>query len=525
MDLPLTIPDVHASVASVRLIEEDYIEIMWDNKVSGSTDPANYKVTINGETVEIDPYRSFYYQGMTSLGLVEPLEDPEAATGTITVSSNIVSSTGTPVEEKTYEFKYDPYYTQFVTSEAGVLIKSNDKVQMSTLELTAKTVDFMLSRLPEVAAEMKKNGMNIAIYGGDENAYYIPEYRSSTDPTVNPALGLGGEVNCNFAESAILDGWENVLTHEFGHAIKYNLYNVEDKSLIREYEDAFINAKLTNRWPDTYAISNAEEFFACMTSIWFDVSSEAESGGSVGPYNMQYELKIYDPQTYAFFEKLYVNEHLPEGTWDYEASYVDDYKMTEAPDITEYQPPVDPDENTPAEDYDLSRDYFKIYSFLGTNGITFDYSEPPMTTWWDYSNSDYNYNFDDLSWKVEKVGDYYRFSPKTDPTLALMPVGSGTTLGTELTTGPIDENDDSQLWELVMVKGYFCQLVNKASGLALGTRENELPADGTVLELVEYVADPDMTPYSQQWRVIRLKDNPGDENLTADSYCIRPVKK
>ncbi len=85
----------------------------------------------------------------------------------------------------------------------------------------------------------------------------------------------------------------------------------------------------------------------------------------------------------------------------------------------------------------------------------------------------------------------------------------------------MDENDDSQLWQLVRVEGYFCQLVNKASGLVLGTQNHTLPADGTLLELTAYTKEPS---YSQQWRVIRLKDNPGDPNLTDDHYAIRPLR-
>ncbi len=527
-DIPNYVANVEKTVTveSVRLIEEDYVEIIWSENVSESTLPENYKITINGQEVAIDPGRSFYYRQMTSLGLADPLEDPENATGTLEILGNIGNA---KVEQTTYEFQYVPYYTQFVTSESGIVVKANDKVQKSTLELTAKTIDFMLSKRPEIAAEMVENGADVAIYSyPEENAYYLPEFRIQTDPNVSPALGLGGNMQLNtssFAESTVLGHGENVLVHEFGHAIKaLGISQLADQSLIREYEEAYIHANLSGLWPDTYAISNAEEFFASVSTVWFECGYETDMnwGGTAGPVNTKEDLKMYDPQTYEFFSKIYPDEHLPEDCWDY-SSLENKYPITETPDTVEPEPPVDPDDaGLPPEDYDLDQHYFKIYSYLGTNVIDHDPagSETAVNTWWDYSNSGYNYNFDGLSWKVEKVGDYYRFIHKVDGRV-LMPENSGTEIGTPIIAGELDENDDTQLWQLVRVEGYFCQLVNKASGLVLGTQNHALPADGTLLELTAYTKEPS---YSQQWRVIRLKDNPGDPNLMDDHYAIRPLR-
>lgn len=519
-DIPNYVTPKNIGIDSIRLIEEDYVEIVWSEDVTNSTLPENYKLTINGKEAEIDPDRCFYYRQMTSLGLKERLDDPKTATGRLEITGDITAGGG-KAEKKTYDFAFDPFYTQSVTSQTGIVIRSSSNVQMSTLELTAKTIDFMLSKRPDIAQKMLENHADIAIHGTGENAYYIPEYRVQTDPNVNPAAGLGGNMSLptsTFAESAVIGHGENVLVHEFGHAIKaLGISQLEDQSLIREYEEAFIHAKLAGLWPDTYAISNAEEFFACVSTVWFECGRESESGGTAGPVNLKSELLIYDPLSYEFFSKIYPDERLPEGCWNYTDR--NDYPVTEAPNITEPEPPVDPDDaNLPTEDYDLDQHYFKIYSYLGTNVV--NYEDGQVNTWWDFSNSGYNYNFDTLSWKLDQVGDYYRFTSKLG-NMALMPEGSGTALGTRITAGPVDQTDDSQLWQLVRVEGYFCQLVNKASGFALGTQYNALPADGTILELVKYAKSPS---YSQQWRVLRLKDQPGDANLHDNLYAVRPLR-
>ena len=500
------------SVDSIRLIEEDYIEILWNQPVQNSTLQENYAVTVNGQEAKLS--QCYYYDklgdNMTSLKLAEELSDPESAQITLTVvndgTEDIQTEAGATAEGQTYTVQYDPFYTQIVTSELGFVVKSSDNVPEQTLQVAADTVDFMLSKSEYLAEYMLARGADLAIVGDDENAYYMPEYRDSTDPNVTPAIGLGGTVQR--PTSAIVGstiGTSDVLIHEFGHVIKsLGVANAEE--LIREYETAYIHAKQTGLWADsTYAISNPEEYFACMSAIWFETGSEGT--GESSQVNTREEMKIYDPKTYAFFEKLYPSERLPEGCFDY-SYFTNDHVVTQAPELQEPQEPVDPDEaGLPAEDYDLATDYFKILSYLGTNVVQCE--ENAVSTWWDFSNSGYNYNFDALSWNVTQVGDYYRFTLKKTETvtedLALMPENSGTAQGTVVTVGPVDESDDSQLWQLVRTKGYLCQIVNKASGLVLGTKGSVLPADGTTLVLNPYSDDP---AYGNQWKVIRLKDAP-----------------
>lgn len=525
-------------IKSVRLIEENYIEIMWTLPVVNSELVSNYTVTVNGHTVDEEEWGTTnYYDGkgdyMTNLqlNLKDGLEDPENAKLTLAIvndgEDDIATKWEVSPEEASESFGYDAFYTQIITSEEGIVIKSDSTVDMAYLEQTAKTVDFMLSAREDMAKNMRDAGVTIGIAGMDENVWYLPEFRASIAPGSAPADGLGGRF-CGFYLGRMLQ--DNVLIHEFGHAFKY--YAVApDHDAIRAYEDVYINAKLTGIWSSfEYANSNAEEFFACLTGIWFNTDNGNGNGTNV---NTKEELKIYDPQAYEFFASIYPMDLLPEECWDYDA-WTDDVVVDTAPDVPEIQDPVDPYEaNLPAEDYDLEEHYFKLYSYLGTNGVQYGWDDDEqyengwkLTTWWDYSNSDYDYNFDSMSWKVTQTEDgYYRFTAKylDDPEklMCLMPQDGGTEAGTPVVAAPLDEENDAQLWKLVQTKGYFCQIVNKVSGMAVGLENNTLPADGTAVLLVEYEEDPS---YSSQWRVIRLKDKPGDDSLFDDNYCIRPVK-
>ena len=534
----------NSDVKQIRLIENNYIEILWKEKVKNSTIPENYKMTLNGKSVQLDPGSCYYYDrmndNMTSLKLADPVSKPEDAKLTLTVVNDgkddirAVSGNGKIAETK-LEFGYEPFYQKKVTSKLGFPVKGSKNVNERALQIAADTADFMLSKRPDIAKAMSKNKADIAVSASNENAYYLPEGRGMTDNSLDPdkfpARGLAGNKaspTVMIAQDELLQNdkskypRENVFVHEFGHTIKF-LGVADIPDLIHAYEDAYVHAKKSGRWDQaTYLISNQEEFFACTTNIWFESVLERED--STALVNTKKELQIFDPQAYEFFSKIYPDERLPESCWDYAGKFKNEIQITEHPPAKAPAKIPDLDSpDAPKAEYNLSADYFKILSYLGTNVIQSDGQE--LNTWWDFSNTWANYNFDALSWRVIKEGDYYRFVLKKTETqkkdLAIMPKDGGATEGTPLTVGAVNQQDDSQLWQLVGSEGYLCQIVNKKSGLVIGTEKGILPTDGTVLVLTKYEQNPS---YTNQWRVLRLKDKPGDESLVDDKYAIKPVK-
>ncbi len=72
--------------------------------------------------------------------------------------------------------------------------------------------------------------------------------------------------------------------------------------------------KNAGKWPNTYAISNYEEYFATLTTIWFNVMEEGKDGqwdGIRGPVNTREELMRYDREAYEFFKEFYPDKGFP----------------------------------------------------------------------------------------------------------------------------------------------------------------------------------------------------------------------
>lgn len=328
--------------SKIRIIKEaKYLEIYWDREVVDSEGIENYELKNGDKVFELhtigasDMY--FYHngQGFTSFrysGIVDEsqpltleikgeikekaLEDPETA------------------EKKVYDVSYENYYTQFYTSESGIVCQSSDDVEYESLKAAAEMIDIMLAKTDTgIPERLVENGAKMALYGSHENAYFIPEHRYSWDPNMYYVEGYGGSKSNNGVSSIAernvtrnLTGEvqtayrnENILVHEFGHCVKLlGMDELRDTTLRSEFLNLYGKCVREGLWPNTYAISNSDEFFATMCTIWFNVMEEVPdwSDGVRSPINTREELKEYDPDTYAFFEKIFSSDVTLPAPWD-----------------------------------------------------------------------------------------------------------------------------------------------------------------------------------------------------------------
>lgn len=237
-----------------------------------------------------------------------------------------------------YPISYEPYYTKFTTCECGVVIKSCDSVSEEAHQMAKTIVDFMLLKLPEVSAILKGAGAQLAIYPKHRDAYDVPEHRAGCLFLHRPVEGFGGTMEIpttSISETNVLHILEGpyttryrhecILVHEFAHAVHLIGINyMKDTSLADEFRNLYAQAKAEGLWPNTYAISNYEEYFATLSTVWFNVMEEGTNGtwdGVRGPVNTRAELKEYDPRAYAFFAKIYSHEYLPEPWNEYQDLY------------------------------------------------------------------------------------------------------------------------------------------------------------------------------------------------------------
>lgn len=319
-------------IVRARRINDRDIEIYWDEMFEHGEDPGADAFSVCADGKELALERRYghggrvYFYGMTTLRLAEPLPCGEGAPA-VTVKYGDVEVTA----------PYEDYYKYRLITKSGVEVKGSAALLlgMKTVERAGKIVDIMLSASPEIAAQMVKSGASLCIYGKGECAYHIPEHRPGYNPHSLYVEGFGG-ITCSITEANVWH-WrddddsrpdkeyytryknECILVHEFGHGVKIaGIDKMEDGELAREFTMLYRHAKAAGLWPNTYAISNSDEYFATLSAIWFNVMNECAKDdgwdGTRGPINTRRELYNYDIDAYKFFSKIYPYRNL-DGAW------------------------------------------------------------------------------------------------------------------------------------------------------------------------------------------------------------------
>lgn len=329
-------------VTKCVLLDNHRLELYWSGDVRGSDDAENVAVSVGGvprrlhvwkEPEEWD--RGCVYETekrRTTLYVEECLYPYDAEKISVSFSGRVTDADGASVQKVMRCVpQYVPYYEKYTESSCGIVIKSSAKVSDEAHAVAAATADHMLSRLPEAAQVMRHFHAEVAVYALGEDAYDIPEHRVGYKVLHRPVEGFGGVADLpvtSISERNLLRITEGphatrypnefIMAHEFGHAVHLiGLNYLPDRTKANELLSAYENARRLGRWPNTYLIGNYEEYFATLTTVWFNVMAESADGtwdGVRGPVNKRDELKEYDPEAYAFFERIYPREGFA-GRW------------------------------------------------------------------------------------------------------------------------------------------------------------------------------------------------------------------
>jgi cyclophilin family peptidyl-prolyl cis-trans isomerase len=158
----------------------------------------------------------------------------------------------------------------------------------------------MLALHPEVLRVMATNRARLVVMAFNEYTTDVPEY-TNRSPKVfwdRRARGLGGRV-CSCAEENLLcfpnDPYaaENILIHEFGHAIANVGMRALDTTFSNHLRQAYQSATNAGKWKGTYAGSTPSEYWAEGVQDWFD--NNRENDAQHNWVNTRTELKQYDP--------------------------------------------------------------------------------------------------------------------------------------------------------------------------------------------------------------------------------------
>ncbi|WP_155830024.1 OmpL47-type beta-barrel domain-containing protein [Glycomyces tenuis] len=536
-------------VTEVRVVNEgEFLEIYWDRYVDeeAAVSPDNITLT-NGDTdiaLEAKPPTGptdtiFFDKDNRQIAATEAdsmARLPEdlhlssiAYSGTIdpalpltltVTGSNIEDADGRAAQDATYtDVPMLDYYTQSVTTETGIEVKAGPRVEPSTLDLAAAQVDVELAKGDNGIAEtMADYGCSLAVYASRENAYLVPEHRGGYDPEMYDVEGYGGSTwnDCvsSISERNVLrtrgnaDEFlntaypnENILIHEFGHAVRLvGIETQDDKSLSDELYAVYENAYNTGLWPNTYAISNIDEYFATLSTVWFDVMAEKPdwSDGVRSPINTRAELKEYDPMAYEFFAKVYPADLTLPAPWDETSPDEHHGDYTEEPRLPEREA---------AEDVDYGSDVFRIITdSLGTEYQIDRYAgdaehpERDMVVWAKWGGGVWSLAHEDGRYTISASDGSGVLSAVSDTEVAY--------LGIEP-----DADDPGQQWTFVPApetetKRYDGTLVNAANGRALAL--DGRAESGTSLTLTE-------PEHGTRWL---LEDTTRTEVQGTDAYLL-----
>ena len=194
--------------------------------------------------------------------------------------------------------------SDFALKEAGFLIRN------------------MMGERDDLLAELSKNKARFVIMARDEFTTDIPEHADLTPSMYwdRRARGLGATfarptVTCGEENLLGLKGdpyaKENILIHEFAHALHQMALNQIDLSFQKNIEKCFEQAIQKKIWAGTYASTNVNEYWAEGVQSWFNTNRENDR--EHGKINTRQELKEEDPSLAALIKST-----LGESKWRYQ---------------------------------------------------------------------------------------------------------------------------------------------------------------------------------------------------------------
>ena len=186
----------------------------------------------------------------------------------------------------------------------GLPIVGSATVSDNAMREAAWIVRHMLAGRTDLLTAMAANKVRLTVMAATEFTTDVPEH-SRLEPRIfwdRRARGLGATpqapcVSC--AEENLLDfpgdpyAEENILIHEFAHAIHETGLVTIDPSFHQRLKAAYDSALSRGLWKDTYAATDPQEYWAEAVQCWFD--DNRQNDAQHNQVNTRAELREYDP--------------------------------------------------------------------------------------------------------------------------------------------------------------------------------------------------------------------------------------
>ena len=210
-------------------------------------------------------------------------------------------------------FNLDPFYEQWIDVE-GLPVVASSKVDPYALKEAVWLIQQMIGHRQDILQALAENNVRFAVMAHNELTTQIPEHSDlqpssywdrrarGLGPTpVRPAVSCGEENLLNYQGDPYWS--ENILVHEFAHAIHHMGLNTVDPSFDGRLAATFDAAKRKGLWKDTYAITNKAEYWAEGTQSWFDTNRANDSEHN--HVDTRNKLKEYDPALVALLTEVF----------------------------------------------------------------------------------------------------------------------------------------------------------------------------------------------------------------------------
>ena len=208
-----------------------------------------------------------------------------------------------PPKDVAKSLKLDPFYKKYV-SAGGIAVVGSDKVSDYALLEAAYLINHMLDGRDDICKAMVANKARVIIMGTGEFTTDMPEHSKMKPKGFwdKRARGLGGQprrpaTSCGEENLLRYKGdpyiTENILIHEFAHAIHHMGLVFVDKTFDKRLEQTYASAMKKGLWKGKYASNNRAEYWAEAVQSWFDTNRKPDHDHN--HVDTRKELKEYDP--------------------------------------------------------------------------------------------------------------------------------------------------------------------------------------------------------------------------------------
>ena len=293
------------------------------------------------------------------------------ATAFISLATTILPTAAETVEMPTEppptvreKFDMPPFYKQWIDVE-GFPIVASEKVNPHALREAVWLIQHMIGHRPDILHALAENKVRFSVMAYDEMTTKVPEHsdlkpdfywdrraRGLGATSARPSVSCGEENLLNYPGDPY--GTENILVHEFAHAIHQMGLSTVDPDFDKRLKVLYEAAMEKGLWKGTYASTNKEEYWAEGTQSWFNTNRENDAQHN--HVSKRGILKEYDPDLAALLTEIYSDED-----W----RYTNAITRTHLPHLDGFNPDASPKFEWPAE---LSACYEQLFDQNSEDG-------------------------------------------------------------------------------------------------------------------------------------------------------------